>query len=168
MGLGSGLIIPLIIRWYWWRLNGFGFSAGVACGMLAALIQIFLIPNAPEYVSFLIITVSSFAGLLIVTLLTPQPHESILLNFYKKTLPFGLWSPLYKHFSKEEREKIKLEHKRDGFATLFAVPWQLTLFLIPMMLMIRRWEYCALFSVIFIICSIGLYYFWYRHLSTIE
>ncbi|MDP3444358.1 MAG: sodium:solute symporter [Ignavibacteria bacterium] len=168
MGLGSGLIIPLIIRWYWWRLNGFGFSAGVACGMLAALIQLFLIPYAPEYVSFLIITVSSFAGLLIVTLLTPQPHESTLLNFYKKTLPFGLWSPLYKHFSKEEIEKIKLEHKRDGFATLFAVPWQLTLFLIPMMLMIRRWEYCALFSVIFIICSIGLYYFWYRHLSTIE
>lgn len=168
MGLGSGLIVPLIVRWYWWRLNGYGFAAGVAFGMLAAFAQMIFFPTVPEYIAFLLVTGSSIFGLVAVTLMTKATDENTLLNFYKRTLPFGFWKPLYKHFSNFELNQIKLEHKRDGIATLFAVPWQLTLFLFPMMIMIRRWEFALIFLLMFIVCSVGLYNFWYKHLSTNE
>lgn len=168
MGLGSGLIVPLIVRWYWWRLNGYGFAAGVAFGMLAAFAQMIFLPTVPEYIAFLLVTGSSIFGLVALTLMTKATDENTLLNFYKRTLPFGFWKPLYKHFSNFELNQIKLEHKRDGIATLFAVPWQLTLFLFPMMIMIRRWEFALIFLLMFIVCSVGLYNFWYKHLSTNE
>ena len=24
MGIGAGMLIPQVIRWYWWRFNGYG------------------------------------------------------------------------------------------------------------------------------------------------
>ncbi|GIR29985.1 MAG: hypothetical protein CM15mP44_2680 [Candidatus Neomarinimicrobiota bacterium] len=28
MGIGAGMFIPQVIRWYWWRFNGYGFAVG--------------------------------------------------------------------------------------------------------------------------------------------
>lgn len=53
MGLGSGLIIPQVIRWYWWRFNGYGFAAGVFAGMLAAFSQLIFFPDFTEYQLFM-------------------------------------------------------------------------------------------------------------------
>ena len=37
MGIGAGMFIPQVIRWYWWRFNGYGFAIGTAVGMSAAV-----------------------------------------------------------------------------------------------------------------------------------
>ncbi len=37
--LGAGLLIPTLARWYWWRMNGYGFAAGTVAGMLAAVLR---------------------------------------------------------------------------------------------------------------------------------
>ncbi len=37
--LGAGLLVPTLVRWYWWRMNGWSFSAGIAVGMMAAIAQ---------------------------------------------------------------------------------------------------------------------------------
>ncbi|HEO71188.1 MAG TPA: sodium:solute symporter, partial [Candidatus Hydrogenedentes bacterium] len=40
--LGAGVIIPNVLRWYWWRMNGWGYAAGTVVGMLLALVPLFL------------------------------------------------------------------------------------------------------------------------------
>ena len=43
MGIGAGMFIPQVIRWYWWRFNGYGFAIGTAVGMTAAVLTLSLI-----------------------------------------------------------------------------------------------------------------------------
>ncbi len=52
MGLSAGMIVPLLIRWYWWRMNGYGFAAGTIFGMGTAIVQKLFYPEATEYLSF--------------------------------------------------------------------------------------------------------------------
>ncbi|MBW2526651.1 MAG: sodium:solute symporter, partial [Deltaproteobacteria bacterium] len=38
MGIGAGLFVPLFLRWYWPRFNGYGFAAGTGAGIIGALV----------------------------------------------------------------------------------------------------------------------------------
>lgn len=54
---------------------------------------------------------------------------------------------------------------RDAISVLMAVPWQLTLFLMWMMLVMRQWEAFGILLLVFAVLSTGLYFFWYRFLG---
>ena len=61
--------------------------------------------------------------------------------------------------------KINQENRRDIIAIFFAVPWQVVLFLTGMMIVLKQWaNFISLFGIL-IILSLGLYWFWFRHLS---
>lgn len=52
----------------------------------------------------------------------------------------------------------------DVISLPFAVLWQVTLFLLPMQLIIRSWLAFFVTLVAFVISLAGLYLFWYRKL----
>ncbi|MGB3514501.1 MAG: sodium:solute symporter, partial [Microcoleaceae cyanobacterium] len=61
--------------------------------------------------------------------------------------------------------KIQAENQRDIIATLIAIPWQLVLFLMGMMLMMKQWDNLGVLLLVFILLSIGLYFTWFRFLD---
>jgi Na+/proline symporter len=164
--LGAGLLIPTLARWYWWRMNGYGFAAGTVAGMVAAVLQRLFLPDIPEYYAFIIATVSSLLGMVIATYATPPTDEKVLFEFYKRTRPFGLWKPVRKKMKPETLKQINQENRRDILSTFFAVPWQLVLFLTGMAIVFKRWDEFLWLSLILAVLSIGLYFNWFRHLST--
>jgi Na+/proline symporter len=164
--LGAGLLIPTLMRWYWWRMNGNGFALGTAFGMIAAVIQRLLLPEIPEYYAFMIATVSSLVGMLIGTYASKPTDEAVLLEFYKRTRPFGFWGPIRKKLESEVIEKINKENRRDIISTFFAVPWQVVLFLTGMAIILKSWTQFSVLVVILAILSVALYFNWFRHLST--
>ncbi|MBS4036254.1 MAG: sodium:solute symporter [Ignavibacterium sp.] len=165
MGLGAGMVVPLLLRWYWWRMNGFGFTAGTVFGMGTAIVQKLFYPEATEYMSFAILLVSSFSATIIGTLLTEQTSKETLINFYKTTRPFGFWKPIKSLLPDEKKTQINSENRRDIIAISFALPWQIVLFLTGMTVILRRMDLFIYLFVLLIFLSIGLYYFWFRHLS---
>jgi Na+/proline symporter len=165
MGLGAGMVIPLLVRWYWWRMNGYGFTAGTVFGMGTAIIQKLFYPEATEYLSFAILLVSSFSATIIVTFLTEQTSKETLINFYKTTRPFGFWKPIKSLLPDEKKTQINSENRRDIIAISFALPWQIVLFLTGMTVILRRMDLFFYLFVLLIFLSAGLYYFWFRHLS---
>jgi Na+/proline symporter len=166
MGITAGMFVPLLVRWFWWRLNGWGFSIGTAVGILAALLQKSLLPaGLPEFIPFLIVCSTSLVALIVATLLTSPVEESVLDHFYRKTRPLGFWGSIRKGIPPEIIRKINGENRRDMFSTVFAVGWQLFLFLMLMSLVLKRWdEFSWLFGA-FALCSVVLYFSWYRHLD---
>ncbi len=164
--LGAGLLVPTMARWYWWRMNGYGFATGTVAGMVAAVLQRLFLPEIPEYFAFMIATSASLVGMIIGTYLAPPTEEKVLLEFYKRTRPFGFWGPVRKKIKGEVMEKINKENRRDIIATFFAVPWQVVLFLTGMAVIMKRWDEFAWLGVILLALSTGLYFFWFRHLST--
>lgn len=163
--LGAGLLIPTLARWYWWRMNGYGFAVGTAAGMIAAVLQRIFLPDIPEYSAFIITTMSSLVGMIIGTYSAPATSEAVLFEFYKRTRPFGFWGPVRKKINAQTMEKINRENKRDIIATFFAVPWQVVLFLTGMSIILKRWDQFAWLVVILAALSLGLYFKWFRHLS---
>jgi len=163
--LGAGLLIPTLTRWYWWRMNGMGFAIGTAAGMVAAVLQRIFLPEIPEYYAFIITTVSSLVGMIIGTYSAKPTDEATLLEFYKRTRPFGFWGPIKKKLSGEIMGQINKENKRDIISTFFAVPWQVVLFLTGMAIILKRWDQFGWLLIILIALSAGLYFNWFRHLS---
>jgi len=166
MGLGAGMVVPLLVRWYWWRMNGYGFTAGTVFGMGAAIIQKLFYPEATEYFSFAILLVSSFTATIIGTLLTEQTNKETLIKFYKTTRPFGFWKPIKSVLPEEKKAQINSENRRDIIAICFALPWQIVLFLTGMTVILKRFDLFGYLLALLIMLSIGLYYFWFRHLSS--
>jgi Na+/proline symporter len=165
MAFGSGIFVPLLLRWYWWRYNGYGFSLGILMGMVAAVGVKFTNIMLPEYMNFVIPGGFAFLGCIVGTLLTPQTDEKTLINFYKKTRPFGVWGKIKNSLPTEDQLSIKRETRRDLLSIVFAVPWQLSLFIMGMMFIIKQWSQFFMLLGVFLALSIGLYFSWFRHLD---
>lgn len=166
MSLGGGLMIPGILRLYWWRFNGGGFAIGTAAGMIGAVVQRMAWPATDERTQFIIMVCIGLVASIIGTLLTKPTDDKVVEQFYRVTRPFGFWGKYTKLFSGAERETIKKEHKNDIIAVPFALGWQITLFLLPMQLMVKSYYSFFITLVIFILSLVGLYRFWYRNLPT--
>jgi Na+/proline symporter len=173
MGLGAGLLIPQLVRWYWSRLNGYGYAIGVATGMITAILwKVFMrtgiLPEtlAPEYYGFLVASIMSLAGIIVGTLVTEPIDDKTTQNFYNVTRPFGAWGRFKNKLPEATQLAIKTENRRDIIATLMAIPWQLSLFMFMMNLVFKDWGQALWLGLIFIALSVGLYFMWFRHLST--
>jgi SSS family solute:Na+ symporter len=164
MGLWSGLSVPTILRLYWWRFNGAGFALGMVLGISSAVIQRWLMPEMPEQWQFVIHTLVGLVGSIIGTYLAGPTDKSVLENFYKVTKPFGFWGPFKQTLPDETRKAMKKEHTNDMIAVPFAFVWIVTMFLMPLQIIIRNWEALGVTAVVFIISMIGMYKFWYKNL----
>ncbi|MDJ0556812.1 MAG: sodium:solute symporter [Microcoleaceae cyanobacterium MO_207.B10] len=171
LGLGTGLFIPLVLRWYWWRFNGYGFAIGTGAGLLAAILTkavilpVLNMPQLQEYILFLVPSICSFLGCIFGTLLTPATNLEVIDNFYRVTRPFGFWGVVSQNLPTNIQAKIERENRRDILATLIAIPWQLVLFLMGMMLMMKQWNNFGVLFLLFILLSIGLYFTWFKYLD---
>jgi len=167
MSIGAGLIVPQLLRWYWWRLNGYGYTIGMAAGMLASIIWKIIAPEATaEYWSFLFAAGISTVATIIGTLLTEPTDEKVLDNFYRVTRPFGFWGPIRDKLPEKLRYQINRENRRDIISIFFAVPWQVCLFLMWMVLSMKRFDTFLGLLLIVVALSVILYFTWFRHLAT--
>jgi Na+/proline symporter len=165
MGVMIGMLVPMVMRWFWWRMNGYGFAIGTGAGMVAAFFQEKYFPLWPEYYSFLFVAAVSFISVIVVSLAAQPTEEKVLVEFYKQTRPFGFWGPIRRHFTDEALQKIRKENRRDIFSVFFALPWQVAMFLLGMTAVLKKWTYFGWLAFIFVALSAVLYFSWFRYLG---
>ncbi len=168
MGLGGGLAIPSMLKFYWWRFNGGGFAIGTIVGMAAAILQRFLLPDLIEWQQFIVMLFISLVATIVGTYFTKPTDDNVLIHFYKTTRPFGFWKPYQKRLPVKIRQVMKREHKNDLMTLPFALTWQITLFLLPMQLIIHSFSAFKITFAIFAMALAGMYWFWYRNLPLIN
>jgi len=168
MGLCSGLAVPSLLKMYWWRFNGGGFAIGTIAGCVSAVVQRLFWPQLPEQWQFIWLTF--FAGIcsIVGTYLTMPTDRKVLENFYRTTRPFGFWAPLIHILPENVRAKMKREHRNDLLAVPFVGTWLVTMFLMPMQLMIRQYRAFYISLALFVVSVIFIYIFWYKNLPSDE
>ena len=164
MGLMCGLLVPGILRFYWWRFNGEGFAVGTLSGLAAAIIQRLLVPELNEIFQFVLVLSCGLIGSIVGTYLKGPTDETILRKFYRITKPFGFWGPYRRELEPELAQQMETEHKHDILALPFVLFWQINMFLWPMLLIIKNWKGFAVSFALFCICMVGMYFIWYRNL----
>ena len=166
-GLGSGLMVPNLLRMYWWRFNGTGFAVGLAGGIIAA-IATRIVKEATGFEltdGQLLLTVGGFslACCIIGTYLSAPTDKAIVEHFYRTTRPFGLWGPLKRILPPEQQAEVTREHRRDLLALPIVLTFQILLFLTPMLMVVGNWTAAAVCGV-GLVLSLGLFWFlWMRH-----
>jgi Na+/proline symporter len=180
-GLYAGYIAPNLLKWYWWRLNGYGYFAGMISGTFAAIFLNQMKFFAPELYDslrqstgyfefnlalFPILLVLSTAATIIVSLLTPADNEETLKSFYKNVRPWGFWGPIRAKVVAEDPDfKPNTAFKRDMVNVAVGIIWQLPLATIPIFLVIREWKAMWMSVAILVVTSIVLKFNWYDKLE---
>ena len=165
MGLTAGLGMPLILRLYWWRFNGCGFVVGTLSGLIASIVQRALLPELDMFTGFSLLIALSLAGSLLGTFLAAPSDRATLDRFYIETRPFGLWKPFRELLDPATRVASERENRLDLASVPFALVWQVCLFLVPMQIVLLKfdlefWVTVALFAVS--LC--GLYQLWLKRI----
>jgi solute:Na+ symporter, SSS family len=168
MGLSAGMIVPAVMRLHWPRFNGGGYAIGTMTGMVAAIIQRFVAPKMIEWQQLVYILCVGIIGSVIGTYLTEPTPQHILENYYKKIRPFGLWGKFRHLLSPEVLAATKKEHFYDIISVPFTFGWMFTILLMPMQLLVKAYNAFWATFVVFAICMIALYFFWYRPLMLVD
>lgn len=147
MALGAGVVIPNVLRWYWWRINGWGYAAGTIAGILGSIIALFM-PELPMFVVFPPIVVASLLASVLFSLATPPVDKAVLISFYKRVRPFGFWRPICtsSRLSSEELANPSESAWRALLNTGLGIVAITGCYLFPMYL-VGHWHTSALISI---------------------
>jgi Na+/proline symporter len=194
MAVGAAFVVPNVLRWYWWRLNGWGYAAGTVVGMVAALAlpislkvatlwfgpaeagvdpawQLELVRNLNlPYVAFPVVSVLSAIGCLAGTWATRPTNESILVTFFRTVRPFGFWGPIRRVSGLSQAE---LSDPRESMwlavvNVVLAGMAILGAYLAPIYL-VGHWHlHAAGWFTVAAAAAVLLYFTWYRNLPASE
>jgi SSS family solute:Na+ symporter len=147
--LWGGYTAANVLKWYWWRLNGYGFFAGMLAGMLGALTLSGVIgPRFPEIppdilplYSFPVLLLVSAAACVVVTFLTPADDMAQLAAFYRNVRPWGWWGPVKRHVLRiDPAFPVNTNFRRDAFNVVVGTCVQTALVALPMYVVLRRFD----------------------------
>ena len=163
MSLMTGLFVPNFLRLYWWRMNGWGVAFGMAFGAIAAISQSIFFADFPYWGKFIYVAAIAFTGTIGGCLITKPTDMPTLVLFFKKTRPFGIWGPVRKYLKKEQLDYIDDENKKDAISIPFVFIYQVMLFMIPMQIIIHRFDALRWSLPLFLIGATGVYFIWWKN-----
>lgn len=167
--LYGGYIAANLLKWHWWRFNGYGYFWGMLVGIVAAMIVPQFFPHTLPLYYFPLLMFVSFIGCIAGTLLTTPTDDETLINFYIRIRPWGFWKPIAeKAVARYPQVKRNTSFKRDMFNVVIGIIWQCSLTIIPMYIVIK--EGFPLFTSIVIlgITTLILKKNWYDKMSREE
>jgi len=168
-----------VLKWYWWRFNGYGYFWGMASGIFSSLILTLLdklnlipflndwpLPNNPNMNSFPIIFLISVIGCFVAALYTEPESDQVLMKFYRNVRPWGFWKPIYKKVVAIDPNFIPNRNfKRDMSNILVGITWQITLMAAPVFLVLREYNSLIISIAILIVTSLILKFNWWDKLN---
>jgi Na+/proline symporter len=168
--LAAGILPPNVLRWYWWRLNGQGYAAGVFGGMALSLGQVFvdtmyLDKPLPLYIGFPVIAIASTLITITVSLLTQPTDIETLKNFYRKVQPAGAWQPAKEAVLADDPDFTKQSpFRRDFLNTVIAMVGITSLYVSMLYFVLHRLEIGFTLLGTTVTAAILLYFTWYKNL----
>ncbi|MBN1271006.1 MAG: hypothetical protein JXB26_01940 [Candidatus Aminicenantes bacterium] len=167
MALGAGVVVPNVLRWYWWRFNGWGYAAGTAAGILGSLPSLFH-PEWPMYIVFPPVVLLSLAAGCIVSLLTPVTDKKVLEAFFHKVRPFGFWRPVKNKmgYSLKKFQKTGDSPARTAVNVLLGMAAVSGAYLFPMYLVGHWYDRALLWAAVFLSACLALRWTWYPFLPS--
>jgi len=165
-GLYGGYVAPNILKWHWWRFNGYGYFAGMIAGIVAALVPLLIVPDMNRiYILPFSLLISTIASI-VVCLRTPPEKDEVLESFYRNVRPWGFWEPVYENLVRKNPNLQKnTNFRRDAFNVGIGIIWQLNLMVIPICIVIRQYDTLWISIVVLVITSIIMKFTWYDKLG---
>ena len=171
--LGAGVLIPNVMRWYWPRLNGYGYFAGTMTGMVLSLVQVLLekagLFSQPIYVTFPGLALVVMIVTIIVSFATPETEMETLKQFFRTVQPAGLWGKVSRAVMQADPQfRKETPFSIDLLVVSLAVPWLVILYTTPVLLVMGRTRQALIGGIVLAILSMILFAVWWPNLPRPE
>ncbi len=164
--LYGGYTAANVLKWIWWRFNGYGYFWGMLTGLAASLFIPLFFPEASALNTFPVILLISSVGSIAGSLLTEPDNEEVLKKFYSSVRPWGFWEPVYRKVKAENPLfKKNSNFGRDMINSVVGIVWQMSMLVMPIYLVIREYVSMSLAFAIFMVTTVFLKYYWYDRLE---
>lgn len=174
-GLWGGYTAANVLKWYWWRFNGYGFFVGMLVGMAGALalppLLGPLLPSIPAdaipLYGFPLLLLLSLAGCVVATLATPPDDMDMLKSFYRRVRPWGCWGPVRDAVLAEDPAfPVNRGFKRDALNVVLGTIVQTALVALPIYVVLRRFDGIAACLALVAVGGAILKKTWYDRLAS--
>ena len=164
--LYGGYTAANVLKWVWWRFNGYGYFWGMLAGLFASSIKLIFFGEWIDIYFFPIIFAFSILGCLLGSYFTPPDDIKVLKSFYKNVRPWGFWKPILLEVQKEDSTfQPNGRFSMDMLNVVIGIVWQMALVVWPIFLMIKKWDALMLSLAVVAITSLSLKYLWYDPLK---
>lgn len=165
-GLFGGYIAPNLLKWYWWRLNGYGYFGGMMVGTGLALAGLVVWPGASQLTLFPVSLLASGLTCVMVSLLTPSESWDVLTNFYVTVRPWGLWQPVRVACVQRGMVLAPLNRdwRRDGVNCAVGIAWQWSLSALPVFFVFRSLQGTVVSFSLVLLTTFWLKHAWFDRL----
>ena len=182
-GLWGGYTASNVLKWYWWRFNGFGYFWGMVVGITSSLTLPLVIEkvaivqymlshysiNLNVSIIFPLTLFVSLIGCFAGTLLTKPDEEEVLKDFYRRVRPWGFWGSILKKVLAEDPNfKRNRDFPRDMFNIAVGILWQISLVTLPLYIVIQEYQRATIALAAILVTSAILKFTWYDHLAVRE
>ena len=173
--LYGGYACANMLKWIWWRFNGYGYFGGMLAGLIASTVLLFgkgailaglgIEGPVPDIYFFPAILLFSLLGCLIGTYATPPDDRAAVKQFYKQTRPWGWWAPIRAEVMREDPSFVpNRDLGRDAFNIVTGLVWQMAQVVIPIYLMIRDHVQLAIWAMLLFVTTWLLKRYWWDRL----
>jgi Na+/proline symporter len=163
--LYGSYIVSNVLKWYWWRFNGYGYFWGMVAGLIPALIFPYVFSETLDLYYFPWLLIISIAGALLGTLLTKPTDEATLKEFYRTVNPWGFWGPIkQKVMAENPGFQPNKNFKMDMFNVVIGTIAQTALVALPIYIVLRDTLPIWITIIITVICGIILKKTWWDKL----
>lgn len=180
--LYGGYAAANVLKWIWWRFNGYGYFAGMVAGLLSATFvpgfmawlstnfftsyQEIFGSGIGTLVSFFIILVLSMMASVIGCLLTPPANRKMLETFYANTRPWGFWGPVLKWVKEiDPAFEPNRQFKWDMLNVVIGICWQMSMVIMPVFFVFGYISNGLIAAGVWIVCMVILKFTWYDRLK---
>ncbi len=169
--LYSGYVMANVLKWYWWRFNGYGYFWGMMSGIISAMWVPALVNTIAGYsvnplYTFPIIFGISVVGCILGTFLSQPEDAETLKKFYKTVNPWGAWGPIRALVAKEDPNfQPNPNFGRDCSNVGVGIVWQLCLTALPIYLVLQQWSWVGAILVMLAITTVFIKFNWYDKLE---
>lgn len=163
--LYGSYVVSNVLKWYWWRFNGYGYFWGMVAGLLPALIFPYVFTETLDLYYFPWLLLISIAGAVLGTLLTKPTDEATLKEFYKTVNPWGFWGPVKQKVMAENPGFVPNKNfKLDMFNVVIGTIAQTALVALPIYLVLKQTLPLVVTIAITIVCGFILKKTWWDKL----
>ena len=163
--LYGSYVVSNVLKWYWWRFNGYGYFWGMVAGLIPALIFPYVFSETLDLYYFPWLLIISAVGALLGTFLTKPTDEATLKEFYKTVNPWGFWGPVKEKVMAENPDfQPNKNFKTDMFNVVVGTIAQTALVALPIYIILKDSLPIGITIIITLICGFILKKTWWNKL----
>ncbi len=172
--LYGGYVTANVLKWYWWRFNGYGYFWGMMVGVVGAMfipeiVNTIVGSSVNPLYTFPVLLVLSLIGCIAGTYLSEPEDEAISKHFYRTTRPWGCWGPVRDRVLAEDPTfEPNRDFVKDTINVSVGIVWQLCLTSLPVFLVLRSWNWAGAVFLLLVVTSIFIKLNWYDKLPAAE